>query len=110
MDFGKYQYLKKKGEGEKRQASNKGMKELEISYNIWENDLTLKIKKWIEILHDGYQLRFAIKLKGRENMFRDIAFAKIQKVVEGIGENGRAQWVKNEPKWYSAIFAPKTKK
>jgi translation initiation factor IF-3 len=34
MDYGKYQYLKKKGEGEKRQTANKGMKELEISYNI----------------------------------------------------------------------------
>jgi len=41
----------------------------------------MKINKGIDILKDGYQLRFAIKLKGRENMFKDIAFAKMQKVV-----------------------------
>lgn len=110
MDYGKYQYLKKKGEGEKRQAGNKGMKELEISYNIGENDLDMKIKKWIEILHEWYQLRFAIKLKGRENMFKEIAFAKMQKVVEWIWEAWRSQWIKNEPKWYSAIFAPRIDK
>jgi translation initiation factor IF-3 len=110
MDYGKYQYLKKKGEGEKRQTANKGMKELEISYNIWDNDLDLKVKKGIEILQDGYQLRFAIKLRGRENMFRDKGLAKLQKAVEWIGEAGRSQGIKTEPKGYSAIFAPKGNK
>jgi translation initiation factor IF-3 len=44
--------------------------------------LDLKVKKGIEILQDGYQLRFAIKLRGRENMFRDKGLAKLQKAVE----------------------------
>lgn len=110
MDYGKFQYLKKKGEADKRQSQSKWMKELEISYNIWDNDLEMKITKGKEILNDGYQLRFAIKLKGRENMFRDKALSKIQKVVEWIGEEGKCQWVKTEPKWYSAIFNPKGKK
>ena len=110
MDYGKYQYFKKKDGGDKKQAGNKWMKELEISYNIWDNDLEMKIKKWIEILWDGYQLRFAIKLRGRENMFKELAFAKIQRVVTWIGEAGRCNGVKNEPKGYSAIFAPKIKK
>lgn len=82
MDYGKYQYLKKKGEADKRQNQSKGMKELEISYNIGDNDLEMKINKGKEILNDGYQLRFAIKLRGRENMFKDKALSKIQKVVE----------------------------
>lgn len=110
MDYGKYQYFKKKDGGDKKQSWNKGMKELEISYNIGDNDLTMKINKWIDILKDGYQLRFAIKLRGRENMFKDLAFAKMQKVVVWIGDYWRGQWVKNEPKWYSVIFAPKVKK
>jgi translation initiation factor IF-3 len=110
MDYGKYQYLKKKGEGDKRQSANKGMKELAIRYNIGDNDLIMKINKGKEILSEGYQLRFAIKLKGRENIFKDIAFAKLQKVVEGIGDLGRSQGIKSEPQGYSVIFVGKSKK
>ena len=110
MDYGKYQYFKKKDGGDKKQSWNKGMKEMKIKYNIGENDLEMKIKKSIEILDEWYQLRFAIVLKWRENMFKDLAFAKMQKVVTWIGDHGRSQWVKNEPKGYSVVFAPKVKK
>lgn len=110
MDYGKFQYMKKKWEADKRQTQSKWMKELEISYNIGDNDLEMKINKGKEILSEGYQLRFAIKLRGRENMFRDKALSKLQRVVEGIGEEGKSQGIKTEPKWYSAIFAPKGKK
>ncbi len=110
MDYGKFQYMKKKGEADKRQTQSKGMKELEISYNIGDNDLEMKINKGKEILSEGYQLRFAIKLRGRENMFRDKALAKLQRAVEWIGEEGKCQGIKTEPKGYSAIFGPKGKK
>jgi translation initiation factor IF-3 len=40
----------------------------------------------LKYYQDGYQLRFAIKLRGRENIFKDIGFAKLQKAVEWIGE------------------------
>lgn len=110
MDYGKYQYLKKKDGAEKKQTSNKWMKELKIKYNIGENDLTMKINKGMEILGEWYQLRFAIELRWRENMFKEKALEKIQKVVLWIWEAGRCNGIKNEPRWYSAIFAPKNKK
>lgn len=110
MDYGKYQYFKKKDWWDKKQAGNKGMKEMKIKYNIGENDLEMKIKKSIEILDEWYQLRFAIVLRGRENMFKDIALSKIEKVVAGIWEHGRSQGIKNEPKGFSVMFAPKVKK
>ncbi|HMY80989.1 MAG TPA: translation initiation factor IF-3 [Candidatus Absconditabacterales bacterium] len=110
MDYGKYQYDKKKSASDaKQQATNKGMKELKMKYNIGENDLQLKVKKGIEILNDGYQLRFAIELRGREIMFKEKALEKIQKVISGIGDNGKSNGIKNEPRGYSVVFAGKKK-
>ena len=45
-DYGKYMYRKQKDIKEKKKnQKQRVMKELKISYAIWENDLQLKIKK-----------------------------------------------------------------
>lgn len=107
VDRWKYQYQKKKDENTKRKTANKWMKEMDFSYNIWENDLQLKIKKWKELLNEWYNMRFVIKLKGRENIYKDKAKEKMVTVVNGLAEVWKTQWIKEEPRWFSAMFNPK---
>jgi translation initiation factor IF-3 len=46
------------------------MKELKIGYTISDHDLQLKMTKAIELIQEGYTVRFVIKLNGREMIFK----------------------------------------
>lgn len=107
IDRGKYQYNKKKDENTKKKSANKWLKEIDFKYNIWAADLQLKVKKWIELLWEWYMLRFVIKLKWRENIYKDKAKEKMVSVIDQLAESGKTQWIKEEPRWFSAVFNPK---
>lgn len=107
IDWWKFQYDKKKETNAKKKTANKWLKEIDFKYNIWDWDLKLKIKKWWELLGEWYMLRVVIKLKGRENIYKDKAKEKMVSVVEALWEVGRTQWIKEEPRWFSAVFNPK---
>jgi translation initiation factor IF-3 len=64
LDYGKYMYLKGKEDKEKKKSQKaNALKEVKINYAIGENDLQLKIKKAKEMLQDGYNVKFFIKLR-----------------------------------------------
>ncbi len=107
QDYGRYQYQKKKSQNEKKKTQAKWMKELKIGYTISDHDLQLKLEKSIELVHDGYSVRFVIKLNGREMIFKSKALERMKFIVEGLGDQTRSQWIKEEPRWYSVILAPK---
>ncbi|MBU0626412.1 translation initiation factor IF-3 [Patescibacteria group bacterium] len=63
-DYGKYMYQKQKDEKEKKKNQKPTtLKEMKLNYAIGLNDLNLKIKKGRELLTDGYNVKFMIKLK-----------------------------------------------
>jgi translation initiation factor IF-3 len=106
-DYGKYMYNKGKEDKEKkRQQKGKDMKEIKLSYNIGENDLSLKIKKAEEFLRDGDNVKISIRLKGRERMYADKALEKILAVKETLSAVGRSQYdtPKKEAQGYSVIL------
>ena len=74
VDYGKYMYQKSKDDKEKRKTMKPTvLKELKINYAIGENDLQMKMKKAIEFLKDRYNVKFFIKLKGREKIYANKA-------------------------------------
>ena len=84
-DYGKYMYQKGKEEKERRKAQKgKDTKELKVSYSIGDNDLHLKIKKAQEILQDGDNVKFSIRLKGRERMYADKAVQKLKLIQDSL--------------------------
>ena len=103
-DYGKYQYDKKKSDAEKRKSQSKGMKELEFGYSTTEHDLDMKIKKWKELLSEGYQLRFVVKLRGRENIYREVARDKMQFIIDKLVDCSKSQGIKGETKWFSVVL------
>lgn len=108
QDYGRYQYQKKKLQNEKRKTQAKGMKELQVWYTISDNDLELKMNKARELVQEGYSVRFVIKLKGREMIFKSKARERIQYIVNGLEDLTRSQYIKEEPRWYSVILSPKS--
>jgi translation initiation factor IF-3 len=107
LDYWKYMYLKQKDEKEKKKTQKTNvMKELKLNYAIWENDLQLKIKKGREMLQDGYNVKFLIKLKWREKIYASKAIEKLQSVKLLLADVWRPQFEqpKQEVSWYSMIL------
>lgn len=107
LDYGKYMYLKQKEEKDKKKTQKTNvMKELKLNYAIGENDLQLKVKKAREMLKDWYNVRFLIKLKGRERIYGGKAIEKLQAIKLLLSDVGRPQfeYPKQEVLWYSMVL------
>lgn len=110
VDYGKYQYQKSKDEREKKKTQKpKVLKEIKLNYAIWENDLCLKIKKATEFLAEKHNVKFSIKLRGREKIYASRAIEKLQKIKEDLSAFGKAQYdmPKQEASGYSIILFSK---
>jgi len=110
MDYWKFMYQLKKQEKEKKKNQKvKGMKEIKISYNIGKKDLDVKLEKAKELLQEWYSIRFLWELRGRENIYKNKMFERLQEIEEILKEYGKSQWIKEERKWYSLILFAKAK-
>lgn len=107
VDFGKYQYEKKKAESEKRKKTKKMLqKEIKFGYNIWDHDLDLKVKRAIDFLDKGHPLKVNVVLRWREKAYKDIVRAKLDGVEEQLKEYGKSQWVKSENFGFTLLIIP----
>lgn len=100
-DYGKYMYQKQKDEKEKKKTQKPTvLKEMKLNYAIGMNDLQLKIKKAREMLKDGYNVKFMIKLKWREKIFTDKAVEKLNIVRTELLDAGKSQYEKPKEETY----------
>jgi len=110
VDYGKYMYQKSKDDKEKKKTMKPTiLKEIKISYTIGENDLQMKTKKAIEFLKDRYNVKFFIKLRGREKIYANKAIEKLVKIKNDLAEFGKSQFEtpKQEAQGYSIILFSK---
>ena len=91
VDWGQYNYQKKKQQQQVRQAnSNKAgdLKQMRFSIKIGESDMNIKLRKVSKFLEEGHKVRLAVILKGREMEHKDLAFELARKLIaklESIG-------------------------
>jgi translation initiation factor IF-3 len=103
-------YQKQKDEKEKKKTQKqRSLKELKLSYMIWENDLDLKIKKWREFLVEWHNVKFFIKLRWREKIYESRAVERLKDIMKKLDDVGRTQFStpKKEAQWYSIILFSK---
>ncbi|XP_020208380.1 translation initiation factor IF3-4, chloroplastic [Cajanus cajan] len=89
MDYNKYKYelQKKKKEQQKRSSANRmDLKELKMGYNIDQHDYSVRLKAARKFLNDGDKVKVIVKLKGRENEFRNIAIELVKRFQGDVGE------------------------
>ena len=83
IDWGKYNYQRKKKQQQIRQAHlNKAgdFKQMRFGMKISDYDLDVKLRKVSKFLEEGCKVRLTIVLRGREMEHKDLAF----KMAEGI--------------------------
>ena len=111
IDYGKYQYELKKKEKERRQGQKiKWVKEIKISYWIEENDMKMKIEKAKELLSKWYSVKFTLKLRGRENIFKEQSKEKMKYIESVLSDYSKSGWIKEEWKWFTLVLFAKVKK
>ena len=83
MEYGKYKY-----EQSKRNQTPKKTKFKEIKFrpNIDNNDYQVKLRKVIEFLKDGNQVRVAVEFRGRELQYLDTGRELLNKIISDSGE------------------------
>lgn len=87
LDYGKLKYKeqKKASEVRKKTATNK-VKEIRLRYNTEEHDLQTKIKSATKFIADGDRVRFQMRFRGREEVYKDLGVQIFDQVVEQLEE------------------------
>jgi translation initiation factor IF-3 len=103
-------YKKQKDLKEKKKSQKqRSLKELKVSYAIWENDLRLKVKKWKEFLEWWDNVKFLLRLRWRERIYSNRAIEKLKGIMTELESISRTQFPhpKKEAQWYSIILFSK---
>ncbi len=110
MEYWKYLYQLKKQEKEKKKSQKiKWLKEVKFWYNIWKNDLQLKLKKIREFLEEWYNVKVLWELRGRENWYKQTMYERLKEIETQFKDISKSNWIKEEKRWYSLILFAKVK-
>ncbi|MBI2641297.1 translation initiation factor IF-3, partial [Candidatus Roizmanbacteria bacterium] len=86
IDFKKFLYQEEKKEKEARKGIKKSIvKDVQLSLFIAQADFERLIHKAEEFLNEGNQVRINLTLRGREIVKRSMAFALVQRYIQGLG-------------------------
>jgi translation initiation factor IF-3 len=86
LNYGKLQYQKKKRQA---QSARPTVKEVRLRPNVGVADYNLRIEQAIGWLSKGDSVKFVIRLRGRENQYREQAGELLERVVAAIGQAGK---------------------
>jgi translation initiation factor IF-3 len=88
VNYGKLQYQKKKRQG---QSARPTVKEVRFRPNVGAADYNLRIEQALQWLSKGDSVKFAIRLRGRENQYREQAGQMLERIVTDLGQVGKVQ-------------------
>jgi len=90
MDFGKFNYEKKK-----RQTKNKShqtkLKEIRVRPKTGEHDIGFKVKKAIGFLQHNDKVQVTVLFRGRENAHIDEGRKVMESIIERLSEHGKLE-------------------
>lgn len=85
IDFGKFNYEKQK----KGSVHVKKDKEIQVSLNIDEHDLKIKMTHAFEFLDKKHNVRFTLKMRGRELQRANDGLAKMNMICDMMHEKAK---------------------
>ncbi len=82
MDYGKYLYSQEKKEKMSHQKSGGETKGIRLTFNISLHDIEMKAHQVEKFLKRGARVKVELILKGRENIYANLAKEKINQFLE----------------------------
>ena len=82
-DYGKYLYsLQKKEKKHLAGSHHSETKNLQLSFNISDNDIGTRVNAAEKFLNKGDKISVELRLRGRENQLSEIGYKKMNKFLE----------------------------
>ncbi|MEM6837706.1 MAG: translation initiation factor IF-3 [Cyanobacteria bacterium P01_C01_bin.120] len=88
LDYGKHQYQQKKRQ---KQSAKPTLKEVKLRPNVDDSDYGIRIKRATQWLDKGNQVKFQIRLRGREHQHRDRAHELLNRIVQDLDKVAKVQ-------------------
>lgn len=89
LDYGRYKYDQKKKEREaKKNQHIMKIKEVRITANIGEHDLTVMVVRAKKFLLQGNQVKVSLKFRGREVKYKDTGLATLEHFADLTKDEG----------------------
>ena len=83
LDYGKLKYREqKKAADARKRAATHTTKELRIRYNTDKHDLDTKVRNARKFLEEGDKVRFQMRFKGRESVYKDLGEQVFKQIAE----------------------------
>jgi translation initiation factor IF-3 len=110
-DYSKFLYnLEKQEKERKKNSQNQQIKEIQLSPDIADNDLSVKTKKALEFLSRGDKVKVVLQLKGRQKQMPQRGELTILKMITSLEEWGDPESLpKLESSKWIAVIKPKKK-
>ncbi|MBP9838251.1 MAG: translation initiation factor IF-3 [Proteobacteria bacterium] len=87
LDYGKLKYREqKKAADARKKTAVQAIKELRVRYSTDKHDLETKIKNARKFLEDGDKVRFQMRFKGRESVYRELGEAVFKQIAEQLND------------------------
>jgi len=87
-------------------------KEIKLSPNIGENDISYRVKQANKFLEKGHQVKVTLTFRGRERVHEDIGLKTIEEFItsctSGV-KNGQPRITDGKRKFITAHLNPKVK-
>jgi len=110
-DYGKYLYsLQKKEKKNIAGSHHSETKNLQLSFNISDNDIGTRVNAAEKFLNKGDKASIELRLRGRENQLAEVGFQKMNKFLEMMRsrmEIKMDQEIKKEVKKLTMIISKK---
>ncbi len=85
LDYGKYRFeQQKKAKEAKKNQHIIDIKEIQISPQIGEHDLQVKVKAAIGFFQEGDQVKLVLRYKGRQMAHQDFGIEMVNKFIESV--------------------------
>ncbi len=108
LDYGKFLYRQKKQDQKNKQKwKAPDLKNIRITFKIWDHDLEIRKKQAEKFASWGHPLKVSLMLRWRENHYENIASEKIQSFVASLEEVYKLEWqVKKNGNTFVAMMKP----
>lgn len=112
LDYGKHRFeAQKKAKVAKRNQKIIQTKEVQLTPQIGEHDLMVKVKAAIRFFADGSRVKVGVRFRGRQLAHPEVGEEMIQHFIELVKDYSVVEKPPvMEGRWLSAILAAKTKK
>lgn len=87
LDYGKLKYREqKKAADARKKAATHSVKELRVRYNTDKHDLETKIRNARKFIEEGDKVRFQMRFKGRESVYKELGEQVFKQIAEILGD------------------------